>query len=161
MQIRNAEIGDMEAVVRVYRAAKDYMDRTGNETQWERGYPAEAMIREDIASRRLYVVEEDRCIHAVFYFGLEEDETYRRIYDGAWKNDEPYGVIHRVGSDGAVRGVIRAVVDFCLQTVKNLRIDTHENNKTMQHVLQKCGFERCGIIYLQNGDARIAYHLVV
>ena len=30
----------------------------------------------------------------------------------------------------------------------------------MQRSLQKFGFTRCGIIYLANGEDRIAYHMV-
>lgn len=40
----------------------------------------------------------------------------------------------------------------------NVRIDTHEKNTTMQHQVEKNGFTRCGIIYLENGAPRIAYH---
>ena len=38
-------------------------------------------------------------------------------------------------------------------------IDTHEKNKTMQHVVEKLGFKRCGIIYIEDGTPRIAYQL--
>ena len=54
---------------------------------------------------------------------------------------------------------MRACIDFCTQTISNIRIDTHENNKTMQNALERIGFVRCGIIYLPNGDPRIAYQL--
>ncbi len=30
----------------------------------------------------------------------------------------------------------------------------------MQHVMQRCGFAYCGIIYLANGDERLAYQRV-
>ena len=39
----------------------------------------------------------------------------------------------------------------------NLKIDTHEDNVVMQHVLEKNGFERCGKIYTHDGTPRIAY----
>ena len=35
----------------------------------------------------------------------------------------------------------------------NIRIDTHRDNKIMQHNILKQGFTYCGIIYLQSGDA--------
>ena len=34
---------------------------------------------------------------------------------------------------------------------------THEENLVMQSAIAKCGFTRCGIIYLESGDPRIAY----
>jgi len=36
----------------------------------------------------------------------------------------------------------------------NIRIDTHRDNRIMQHVISKYGFTYCGIIYLANGDER-------
>ena len=36
---------------------------------------------------------------------------------------------------------------------ENIRIDTHRDNKIMQHNILKQGFTYCGIIYLQSGDA--------
>ena len=159
MQIRLAEFADLEAIMLVYSKAKQYMDRTGNPNQWKVGYPPVEMIRDDICKRQLYVVTEKNVVHASFFFVIGEDETYKKIYEGNWKSDTPYGVIHRVGSDGELRGVMRAIVDFCSQRINHLRIDTHEDNGTMQHVLEKLGFARCGIIYLPNGAPRIAYQI--
>ena len=160
MKIRCARKEELDEILRVYRAAKRYMDETGNPTQWEEGYPFPEMLCADIESGDLYVLADD-TVHAVFYFALGEDETYQQIYEGAWKNDASYAVIHRVGSDGTARGVMREIVAFCKERSSNIRIDTHENNQTMQHVLEKLGFDRCGIIYLPNGDPRIAYQLCV
>ena len=42
----------------------------------------------------------------------------------------------------------------------NLRADTHRDNRIMQHILQKHGFRYCGIIYLLNGDERLAYQKI-
>ena len=39
----------------------------------------------------------------------------------------------------------------------NLRIDTHRDNVIMRHVIEHYGFTYCGIIYLLNGDERLAY----
>ena len=159
MEIRHAQTQDLNEIMRVYRTAKAYMDATGNATQWQNGYPQEALVREDIRAAKLYVITEAERICAAFYFSIGADATYATIYSGAWKNDLPYGVIHRFASDGSLRGVMRACVAFCQREISTLRIDTHENNLTMQNALERLGFERCGIIYLENGDSRIAYQL--
>ena len=39
-----------------------------------------------------------------FYYAFENDVTYTTIYDGNWLNDAPYGVVHRIASDGTVKG---------------------------------------------------------
>ena len=49
------------------------------------------------------------------------------------------------------------IIEFGRLT-RNLRAATHKDNLTMQNLLEGCGFRRCGIIHLQNGDERIAYH---
>ena len=159
MEIRHAQNRDFADIIRIYRAAKAYMDATGNETQWQVGYPSEEMVKQDISDGKLYVLADGERISAAFYFSIEEDPTYRRIYDGAWRSDAPYGVIHRVGSDGSTRGVMHSCVAFCRKQIGNLRIDTHENNLTMQRALEREGFARCGVIYLENGESRIAYQL--
>lgn len=163
MQIRNAQIEDLPQLRRIYDAAKAYMDASGNPNQWKAGYPPEEFLRQDIELDRLYVCEEDGALHGVFLFSVMKDPTYHYI-DGAWLNDEPYGVIHRIASDGARKRIFHTVLDFCKekmkeQCIKNLRIDTHADNKTMQHLVEKNGFKRCGIIYLENGSPRIAYQL--
>ena len=90
-------------------------------------------------------------------FIIGEDSTYLRIEDGKWLNENPYGTIHRIASDGAVKGLFSACIDFCKSQMEDLRIDTHADNKTMQHLILKNGFQKCGIIYLTNGSPRIAY----
>lgn len=164
MEIRNAKPEDLLQIRGIYDVAKTYMDASGNPNQWVVGYPPEEYLSEDIALSRLYVCEEDATLHGVFLFDVMEDLTYHYI-EGAWMNDAPYGVIHRIASKGTKKGIFRLALEFCMekmkeQNVTNLRIDTHEDNKTMQHLVEKCGFERCGNIYLANGSPRIAYQLI-
>ena len=104
-----------------------------------------------------YVAEDNGEVVAVFMFSLDSDPTYKEIYDGAWLSDEPYGVIHRIAVAEQGRGIIDYCINECFSIRPNLRIDTHEKNIPMQRCLRKNGFVRCGIIYLEDGDPRIAY----
>lgn len=89
---------------------------------------------------------------------MGEDPTYRVIENGAWHSSQkPYGVIHRVASDGETKGVTRAAFTFGMERSGYLRIDTHRDNKPMQGALKKFGFQECGIIHLERGDERIAF----
>ena len=54
----------------------------------------------------------------------------------------------------------KKIMDYCKAQIPHLRIDTHEDNKVMQHVLEKYGFVRCGIVYVSDGSPRIAYELL-
>lgn len=157
-QIRQAQWADFDRILDIYAIARDFMAQTGNPTQWGSNYPPQSMLEEDIPAGNLYVVE-DQGIHGVFAYFSEPDPTYAYIEDGAWLSDGPYGTIHRVASDGS-GGVFSAVLRFAMEQNSHVRIDTHGDNKVMQHVLTKHGFTRTGIIYLEDGDPRIAFERI-
>ena len=94
----------------------------------------------------------------IAYFALlpSPEPTYDYI-EGAWLTDEPYGVIHRIASYPDVHGVFSAVIDFAAVRYPHLRIDTHRDNRIMQHVITAAGFTYCGIIWLPDGTERLAY----
>ena len=154
--IRHATPADLTIIMEIYRIAREYMQKNGNPTQWGKaGYPSTKLLKNDIQNGNLYVYEEDG-IHGVFAFILGEDPTYGTI-EGAWINNEPYGTIHRIASDMQQKGVFEKCLDFCKDRADNIRIDTHKNNATMRHLIEKNGFQECGIIHVQDGSPRIAY----
>ena len=158
MNIRPATLEDLDRLMEIYDAARQYMRNEGNTVQWTNGYPGRDVLAHDIKKGWLYGVEEDGELHAAFAFVTEPDFYYLGI-DGAWLDDEPYGAIHRVANDGTVRGVMKAAVAFCKNICPHIRIDTHETNATMRHVLEKIGFVECGVIHIADGTPRIAYQL--
>ncbi len=158
--IREATIGDINEIMRVYETARRFMAQNGNPTQWGNSYPEREIIEEDIKERRLFVLENECGICGAFVCMPGPDPTYINIYDGAWQTDEPYFAMHRIASDGRTRGFLKACFEFSYKKCPHLRIDTHRDNKVMQSALEKCGFEQRGIIYLQNGEERIAYEFI-
>ncbi len=157
--IEKATIADIKPVMKIYEDARAYMRASGNATQWAGGYPSESLICGDMEKGNFYVCRDEGEIVGVFYFAEEHDPTYAKIYDGAWLNDEPYAVIHRiaVSRESHGKGVAAFIFDSCFEKCQNLKIDTHRDNFPMQRALEKRGFVRCGIIYLANGDERIAF----
>ena len=101
--VRAAREQDLPHILTIYNVARRYMRAHGNTAQWVNGYPSEELLRQDLAAGQLYVLEDGGGVYAVFAFILGEDPTYRRI-QGAWRDDSPYGTIHRLGSDGSHRG---------------------------------------------------------
>ncbi len=158
--IRKAVPADEPAIAAVYEKARAFMREHGNSDQWGTRYPPEDLTREDIGNGILYVMEEGGKVHGVFMFEVAEDPTYRVIRDGAWKSDAPYGVIHRVASDGEVHGLMKEAVAFCSGKIAHLRMDTHEKNATMQHQILRNGFTYCGVIHTHDGTPRLAYEKV-
>ena len=157
-QIRVAKMEDLPRIEEIYAYARQFMENTGNPTQWGKTEPKVSQLKIDIGEEKLYVIE-SHGIHGVFFFTIGEDPTYARIEDGSWLSSEPYGTIHRIAGDGS-GGIVGTAVEFGKQKIRHLRIDTHHDNKVMQHVVEKLGFSRRGIIYVADGSPRIAYEMV-
>lgn len=160
MQVRKAAEDDLSAVSAIYADAKVFMRESGNHGQWVGNYPSEELILSDIEKGHLHlVIGDDGKILACFVYFFGTDNTYLKIFNGEWTNDLPYGVIHRisVAKDAHGMGVARFCFDYAFELCGNLKIDTHRDNIPMQKALLKSGFRPCGIIYLENGDERLAF----
>jgi len=156
--VREARPTDITDIMQVMEAAKKIMRSSGNMHQWGDGYPSEAVIFSDIEKHGGFVIEDTGRIIAYFAFLLSPEPTYSKIYNGEWIDDTlPYHVVHRIASYPGVHGIFSDIMDFCFSHDANIRIDTHKDNCIMQHNIEKHGFTYCGIIYLANGDERLAY----
>ncbi len=180
MTIRKAEKKDLSYIYNIYEEARDFMRTHGNPDQWGSTYPPHSLTEEDQAKSRLYVItdtapdetsKEEAAnnkksinghkeeILAVFVFALDVEEAYGNI-EGSWTYDMPYGVIHRVASSGRMKNITRTIFNYALTKTDYIRIDTHENNTTMQNALTRYGFRRCGTIYYTRNNSstkRIAF----
>ena len=158
MNIRKAKTEEIGIIMDVFDAAKRFMRKTGNDKQWVGGYPSKELLLDNIRNDGLYVcLSEDEQIIGAFYFKVEDDKTYATIYEGEWLNDKPYGVVHRIASNGKQKGIGDACLQWCLEQCGNVRVDTHRINTVMRDVLVRNGFRQCGIIYIADGTERIAY----
>lgn len=113
MEIRQTELQDIPAVMEILGGARRFMAATGNPNQWTDGYPSREVILEDIRQGRSYVCEKNGDMVGTFCFQQGIEPNYLRIYDGAWLNDAPYGVIHRLAASGTVKGVAAACIGWC------------------------------------------------
>ena len=161
MFIRLATQADVDAAEKIYNDARAFMAESGNPTQWAGEYPNGYDVSLGIEKGTSYVCEENGEVIATFHFEKNADDpTYRKIYEGKWQNDAPYGVIHRIAVKYHGRGIADFCFDECFKIIHNIKIDTHEDNIPMQKCLLRGGFLRCGIIYLENGESRVAYQRV-
>lgn len=157
MNIRKTVTEDLNAVVKIYENARQFMRESGNKNQWI-GRPDENDVMHDIESGNGYVVEGyGGEIIGAFFFCCGDDPTYKIIYDGKWINDTAYGVIHRIAVKHHGCGIADFIYNYCFNIRQNLKIDTHKDNIPMQKSLLKNGFKYCGIIHLENGDERLAF----
>ena len=156
--IRKAIGEDLPEILKIYENARKFMAENGNPNQWGKTNPPQTVLERDIRLGQLYVVVREGKIRGVFAFIPGEDPTYGYI-EGRWRSSEPYAAIHRVASDGS-GGILAEAMAFGWERISHLRIDTHEDNWVMQRAIERAGFQKCGIIYLENCDPRIAYEKV-
>lgn len=168
MEFRKTEKRDIPGIMRIIHQAQEYM-RVQKINQWQNGYPDETVFENDIAHGYSYVMEENGKIIGTMAVLFDGEPTYDKIYDGAWKTvGEPYAAIHRVAVDAEVKGkgiagrMLSEVEKMCRERgVHSMKNDTHRDNKSMQRMQAKNGFEYCGIIYLEDGEERIAFEKII
>lgn len=163
MVFRKSVKNDLEAIMEIIRDAQENFKAKGI-NQWQNGYPNSESILKDIEEENSYVLVQDNRIIATAAVIFGEEVTYRTIFEGKWLSDQPYAVVHRiaVALDQKGRGlsfeIMKQVEILCSEKgVTSLKVDTHEENLPMQGLLKKAGYCYCGIIYLLDGQKRLAY----
>ena len=158
MTIRPSTYADIDALLAIFAHARQQMVVDGNPSQWGDNYPSCEQLEEDIRRGVSYVVEYLGEVIATFVFIIGNDPTYNIIEEGAWIDDTlPYGTIHRIASNSKTKGVFGVVLHWCTARCNNIRIDTHEDNARMLHLIEKHHFSHCGIIYTRDHSPRVAY----
>lgn len=161
MLIRHAVEDDFHRMMEIYAYARKFMGEHGNPNQWgPTNWPPEALIHQDIADQCSYVCEENGRVIGVFFYtrGKDIEPTYRLIEDGTWRDNEDYGVVHRIAGDGSRKGIGAFCINWAYEQCGRLRMDTHADNIVMQNLLTKLGFEKRGIIHVvEDNYPRFAY----
>lgn len=161
LEIRKTRKEDIPQIKQIFATARQFMASNGNPDQWAPTYPSDEQLLNDINNGDSFVVISDsRQIVATFVLHADIDPTYNTIYEGQWLNDAPYATIHRIASNGEVKGIFRLALQFALNRYDNIRIDTHHDNIVMRNAIMQNGFSYCGIIHCWNGDERMAYQYV-
>ena len=166
MEIRKSHLDDVQRIMTLIHQAQNYFKQQ-NIDQWQDGYSQSLDIIEDIQKNNSYVIE-DHDIIGTMYFAIEDEPTYQKI-QGQWlTHHKPYAVIHRIVVDESHKGqniahqLLEYAIHECQQNhIHSIRIDTHEDNLSMQRFLQKHGFHQCGEITLLSGDLRIGFEKIL
>jgi GNAT superfamily N-acetyltransferase len=130
--------------------------------QWHPDYPTQQTILDDIAQGIGYAFTDDTGVIGYCCIVIGDEPAYHEI-DGAWKTDRPYAVVHRMAFNRRARGsglsheAFQHIEDYCLMhRIDAIRLDTQEENKVMQHILGREGFEYCGMVQFDGGP-KLAY----
>ena len=166
MIFRNTTEKDCTQVIGMYQQARAYFKEAGID-QWQDGYPNEKTLAEDMAGDESFVLvdEETEEVLGTCFVSFSGEPDYDVIYEGAWQEPEPYGVVHRVAvtshrkGQGLAGQMIEYAAAMCRERgIESMRMDTHEDNRSMQRMLIKNGFVYRGIIYLgRDGAKRVAF----
>ena len=164
MEIRKTVQTDIPVIMEIIGDAQEYLRSCGVE-QWQDGYPTAAVIGDDIEKGISYVATENGEIIGTAAISFDGEPNYAEIRNGKWLNNKPYAIIHRIAvgnryrNRGAAAGLMLFAEQLCEERgVGNIRIDTHADNKSMQRLLERFGYEYCGeITILSSGAPRNAY----
>lgn len=166
MHIKKAEMSDYPRIVEILKDGRNQLAERGID-QWQGDYPNLEHVKEDVKNGYAFLVHsDDHETVGTFTILPAPDHAYDEL-DGQWLLDtQDYRTIHRVAihSDHAGQGyaskLFEAVIDHFKDNepdVKSLRIDTHEDNKAMQHLITKSGFTRVGTLHGVYRPKEISY----
>lgn len=158
MEIRKGTLEDLPAILQIYEEARAFMKEQGNGDQWGDRWPPEELIRNDIGTGLSHVCVDGGEVVACFVYFVGEEPDYRVMVEGAWPDERPYSVVHRIATKRGTRGVAKFCLGWAYEQHAPLRMDTHKNNIPMQNLLRKCGFQPCGVIRIhEDGSLRDAF----
>lgn len=167
MIFRHSNINDLQDIMNIIKEAKEYFKSAGID-QWQGEYPQVEVIKNDIENNTSFVLEINKEISAISSVIFDGEETYNKIFDGEWISDGEYTTIHRIAVDNKSKGlglstyIIKQVEKLSLEkNIRSIRVDTHRDNLIMQRILVKNDFKFCGVIYLKDGNERLAYEKLI
>lgn len=161
MKLRPAYQSEAGMCYQCIQDARTYHKSLGFE-QWHPDYPTEQTVHDDIAQGTGYAFVEDDTVIGYCCIIIGDEPAYLKI-NGSWKTDRPYVVVHRMAFSSSARGgglsheAFLQIKEFCLANhIDAIRVDTQDENKVMQHILNREGFEFCGMIQFDGGP-KLAY----
>ncbi|MBU5312169.1 GNAT family N-acetyltransferase [Tissierella carlieri] len=167
MEFRKTVESDIDSIMNIFNQAKAYMKEQGID-QWNNNYPNYEVVKNDIKDGVSYVLVKDNNVVGTVVAIFGEEKNYKNIYDGKWISNEEYAVIHRIAIDSNYKGlgivsiIFKNIEDICInRSINSIRVDTHEDNLSMQSLLAKNCFQYCGVIYLEDKSKRIAFEKIL
>ena len=151
IELRLAKKEEAELCLSFIEDAKAFQREQGI-IQWTEDYPNIETVLRDIEKSRGYMIcsESEPFGYVCVDFGGEK--SYDRV-DGQWKANGKYGVIHRLafGKNSRGKGATKEVFPLIKELCKNedaasIRVDTGSENKLVQHIFEREGFEQTGTL---------------
>ncbi|MGM9891817.1 GNAT family N-acetyltransferase [Limosilactobacillus sp.] len=166
--LRRTYMHDLPTIKQVIEDGRQALKAAGS-PQWQDGHPTVDTIINDITHHQSWALVVNDQIVGVATLKPGPEEDYQKITGGSWhNNDDNYLTIHRVAINSHYRGQHLSSFLFSnLLTIgqekgyANFRIDTHPQNKVMQGIAKKFGFQYRGMVKVddQLDPNRLAFEL--
>lgn len=141
LQIRVATLDDLAVLDPIFESARQYMAAQGNAGQWVEGRPNSKSVRGNVESGEgRVVVLGDKVVG--FFVVSTNEPAYEQIAEN-WSVSTPYIVVHRFAAYPGYK-VGSFVFSYLQEQHDHIRVDTHRNNQTMQHLMDKFNFKYVG-----------------
>ena len=152
LSCRIAQKDDIDEIVSIAADAKDVLKKRGVD-QWQGPYPTREDFLNDIKNREGRIILHGSEPAAYFVINQERPPEYDAITDGKWTDGLDYCVIHRACVKAKYRGtgissyLMKCADEICEALgIRCIRVDTHRKNKSMQRLLNDCGYRYRGNI---------------
>ncbi len=156
--VKLVQKNDMKTVLKIINDGKEYLAEN-NVDQWQICTPSEKIIENDISRQQGFLIYKDDRPAAYEVISFEREEAYHNPIDGSMKLEGDYATIHRTSAAKEFRssGISHQMFDFALlhaylNKKKIMRIDTHKDNKIMQHIIMREGFEYVETVQFTESD---------
>lgn len=157
IELKMATAEELGIALALIDEAKHYLKKNGVD-QWQNGYPDEECIKKDIQDKKGYFLISENKILGYLCIDFDGEPAYSNI-DGTWLSNHKYAVVHRMAIDNKYKGKGLSSVAFDLVEEKckkkficSIRVDTNRDNKLMQHIIRKNGFQFCGTVNFDNSS---------
>lgn len=156
MKLKKATMEDYDQIMTILRDGSNQLAEQGID-QWQGDYPNPDVVKNDIKNGWAYLAESaDGMTVGTIAIVDGPDHSYDTM-KGNWLIDtDKYVVLHRVAIHSSHAGhgyaskLFVAVLDYIKEhrtDIETIRIDTHIDNKIMQHLITKHGSKKVGEVY--------------
>lgn len=158
---RLANENEKEDILKIYIDGANQLKKD-SVNQWQGKYYPSILDIDKHILKDLFVLEYQNTIVSTSCLVFGVDSDYENI-KGKWNTKKEYISIHKVATNndfkrnGFCKKMISFIEIYAKKNNKDLRIDTHEDNKKMQKFILSVGFNYCGIVYLNGNLKRFAY----
>lgn len=147
-------LSDMNIIQSLIKDAQAYLKQNGVD-QWQDGFPSVEVLEEDIKLRTSFLFCKNKIPVAFFVVSFDREEEYHHSLEGSLKLEGEYATIHRTAVSAQERsgGISHFLFDFAMYYAyingfEIMRIDTHKDNRIMQHIISREGFDYVELITL-------------